>query len=183
MKTRFFICTVWFITTLFSCAGPAGEPGPSGPAGPAGPQGPTGAPGPAGTANVITSSWKTVSQNDWVISTTNPRTASFVFADNNLTQTVIDRGLVLAFTRDPNATQVAEPMPFTYLDGSKESFVVRVGNISFVYTATKNLVRTDLFGVQYRWIIVPSATLSGGRLAHVDWTNYAAVKEYLHLTD
>jgi len=183
MKTTLLSFSLLLLTITFSCTGPAGEPGPAGATGATGAAGPAGPAGPAGSANVLTSAWRTVKATDWVISTTTPQQVRFAFTDNSLTQTVLDRGIVMAFTRTPGQTGVAEPMPFVYTNGSSESFVVRVGTITFLYNANKTLTQADLFATEYRWVIIPTATLSGGRLAGVDWTNYEAVRDYLHLTD
>lgn len=89
--------------------GATGATGPQGPQGPAGPQGPQ---GPTGTANVIYSSWFTLT--GWHDSTMlNQGLCKIDYKDVvGLTSSIISQGVVLSYAAPTTASTFAYPMPW-----------------------------------------------------------------------
>jgi hypothetical protein len=175
VKNLITVIAFIFILFLFSCEGdpgPAGPQGTKGDKGETGLQGAIGPQGPAGTANVIYSSWSNASS--WILS------GSYWYhyrSAPQISQSIIDSGLIYAYTKLPNSTAVyplpisGEPWTNFYING--------VGSIAFV---------TNSFGVpsnliQFRYIIIPGGVSTSGRKASVDFTNYNEVKLYYNIPD
>ncbi|GAA4418156.1 hypothetical protein GCM10023187_51290 [Nibrella viscosa] len=59
----------------------------------------------------------------------------------------------------------------------------RKGYVVFTYDSPNNLSASSFPELQFRWLIVPAATLAGGRLKAIDWQNYDEVKQALQLAD
>lgn len=91
--------------------GPVGATGPQGPSGTPGATGPTGPQGPTGTANVIYSAWKSAAAS-WNAKTDFGRAtqSSFINAPE-VTQTIIDSGLVMVYFRSSN--NGVQTLPYT----------------------------------------------------------------------
>ncbi len=178
--------------------GPAGATGPQGPVGatgatgatgttgPQGPAGPTGPQGPPGTANVIYSSWATVTAL-----TTAPGLplADSSFADfgtckrfirtaPSLTQAILDNGLVLSYWRvgtPPAATVIYSTIPYQFPVGAQTYFLGALSGVN------KIIYFTSIFGAgagwtpngaaECRYVIIPGA-VAGGRSTGVGGTNY-----------
>ena len=170
-------------------AGPAGATGPTGPVGPAGTTGATGPQGPPGTANVIYSSWATVTS-----STTAPflPVADSSFSDYgtckrwlrtapSLTQAILDNGLVLNYWRvgAPPATVIYSTMPYQFPVGAQTYYLGALPTVT--NGVFKIIYFTSIFGTNTGWtpngaaecryVIIPGV-VGGGRLAGVGGTNY-----------
>lgn len=144
--------------------GATGATGPQGPQGPAGPQGPQ---GPAGTANVIYSSWFTLS--GWHDSTmTDQGLCKVDYKDaTSITASVISQGVVLAYIAPNAASTFAYQMPFTYT-ASPQNFIVSyrpsVGKMIFYNVITNsNLGGLNLNATYvYRYIVIPGGIAGRG---------------------
>lgn len=137
-----------------------------------GPQGEQGPPGEDGNANVIASEWIPSG-----FSNTATTFVSFDISDSNLTQSVLDTGLVLAFGRiEGNVISV----PFVY---SNKSYYIGIlpGRIRFIGSSTNgnNQIFNDCS--HFRYVIIPSST-SGKN--NIDFTamSYEEVMDYFGLT-
>lgn len=94
-----------------SFVGCSGSQGPIGATGPSGTSGATGPQGPTGTANVIYSAWKNAAAN-WNAKTDFGRaTQSSFISASEVTQTVIDSGLVMVYFRYSN--NGVQTLPYT----------------------------------------------------------------------
>ncbi|GAB2568869.1 hypothetical protein [Spirosoma areae] len=165
---------------LWACKGPQGDVGPQGAIGPAGPQGVQGV---QGAANMLVSPWKMIAAADWK-SDNDPLYFYTSFEDNNLTQAVLDKGLVMAYYRSPGQKSVVLSLPsVTEKLSIGYFFLVNQGkgvmNFDLSYFLPRN-VPID-FDIDVRWIIIPPNP--GGRLGAVDWTNYEDVKRKLSLPE
>lgn len=163
--------------------GATGPAGPTGPSGPAGPIGPTGPQGPAGTANVIYSSWATVSSLGTIIDSS--------FADFNtckrwirtapsLTTAVIDNGVVLSYWRvGATPSQIYTLLPYQFPVGSQSYFlssVAQPGKIIYftsIFGASPAAGWTPNGSAELRYVIIPGA-VGGGRTSGIGGTNYTA---------
>ncbi|KAB7731014.1 collagen-like protein [Rudanella paleaurantiibacter] len=198
MKTTIFNSLAGFVLfvllggLLVGCEGPQGPEGPAGPAGPTGPQGvsgvagatglagpagptgpagPAGPQGPVGTANVIYSPWVSVNFSGSAA----PFTANINAPQ--ITQTVLDRADIRVYWQE-NGRVI--PLPYAEVVGNvtytvhQRFFVGRIElRASYPINATQ----------QMRYVIIPGGVSTGGRLASIDWTDYARVKAALNLPD
>lgn len=169
MKKLIFSClmlSVAFFTqnckTEVGPAGPAGATGATGPAGPAGPAGAT------GTANVIYSDWATVtftgSGTSWTGKITAPK----------VTQEIMDKGLVRTYFKFGNDVYEGT---YTNLTGGATTAI-------YQYLSLGNINLRATFNATYPWryVIIPGGTASG-RLANIDYSNYAEVKKAYNIPD
>lgn len=167
--------------------GPVGATGPQGPAGtngangtpgatgPAGPTGPTGPQGPAGTANVIYSSWATVSTNRDTtgIVPFGPAVRYGTRSAPGVTQAILDNGVVLSYMQNNVTPTSITPLPTTLVlfgDRFQFGFVLGVGTIYYylddITTGTNS---TTSLSTPTRYVIIPGG-VSGGRLANGEAT-------------
>ncbi len=188
--------------------GPNGPAGPQGTAGAAGQTGPAGPQGSTGTANVIYSAWiarpfpgNGTGERPWVSQNfptpTVPNFPSWLVLnpEPKITQEIIDKGFVMVYHRiNPTFTN-AEALPYNTQSVSGNgvpitmtiSFSVNPGAI-FLRAANTQLVPSGgTFGLPasnglYRYVIVPGG-VANGRMAAIDWKDYAAVKAAFNLKD
>ena len=155
----------------FSCskegpAGPQGNPGAQGPAGVAG------SAGPAGTANVMYSAWFLTGASGWDTVTNAANYGAYATYDKaaaSITQDVIDNGIVLAYMKGDPTTGLADdvfPLPYTIGPGfgftDHWDFVLNtVANIRFLYKSDFPWTPTELGGISFRYVIVPSGVPTG----------------------
>jgi len=155
----------------FSCskegpAGPQGNPGAQGPAGAAG------SAGPAGTANVMYSAWFLTGASGWDTVTNAANYGAYATYDKaaaSVTQDVIDNGIVLAYMKGDPTTGLADdvfPLPYTIGPGfgftDHWDFVLNtVANIRFLYKSDFPWTPTELGGISFRYVIVPSGVPTG----------------------
>ena len=174
------------LISMYACRGPQGDiglQGATGPTGAQGPVGPQGAQGAQGNANVITSSWMTVAAADWK-SDNNPLYFHIGLDDKNITQAVIDKGVVMAYYRSPAQKTVVLSLP-SVTDKVSIGYFFRVDqgkgtmNFDLSYFQPRNVPIN--FDLEFRWIIIPANP--GGRTRAIDWSNYAAVQRDFNLSD
>jgi len=195
------------LTSWLACKGPQGEVGPQGAAGPTGVTGAQGSPGVPGNpgssgatgsagatgaqglqgvpgaVNVLASAWVTAKAVDWR-SDNDPQYFYLGFDEKNVTQSLLDKGLVMAYYRDPNQKTVVLSLP-SVTDrlsiGYFLQFVNNKGTVNFDLTYFKPRTIPIDFDLEFRWVIVPSS--QGGRLKAIDWKNYEEVRRELNLVD
>jgi hypothetical protein len=182
---RFLSCKWLLASTLFTCLlACKGEDGAVGPAGPAGPAGAQGIQGVAGsTANLVVSAWTKVASTAWVA---NQNSSYFLVSldEKTITQANLDKALIMAYYRNSGRDNVVFSLPTANQDLALGFFMqVRdsKGTMNFDLTYGQPRLEPIDFDLEFRWVIVPPAT--GGRLKHIDWANYSAVKQELGLND
>ena len=153
--------------------GPAGTAGPTGVAGTTGANGAVGATGATGTANVIYSPWSVIS-----ISTGSSAPYTAEVAASQITQDILDKGLVLCFFRNTSTLEVF-PLPYSF---PTSATTTQEAYASYVIGKIKLRSNITLSSVGFRYVIVPGG-IAGGRKAAVDYTDYEAVKKYYNLPD
>ncbi len=168
---------------LNACKGPQGDVGPQGTTGASGAQGAVGPQGAQGTANLIVSSWTTVAAADWK-SDNNPLYFYYGVDDKNITQAILDKGVIMVYYRNPAQKTVVLSLP-SVTDKVSIGYFFRVdqgkGSINFdlSYFQPRNVPIN--FDLEFRWIIIPAN--SGGRVRAIDWADYDDVKSELNLRD
>jgi hypothetical protein len=208
MKTINYLLLLTVFTVLFaaSCGkngavGPQGSAGPQGPAGAAGAAGTAGATGPAGpagatgTANVMYSAWVTPATytKDTLFTTWH------LFADiaaPKITQAILDKGAVVVYGKLdgytsaiwPAAQVSVLPILVTYQEGSTTytdtwSSLVTPGNVKIDFVNDKNLYNSISNAHQFRYVIIPGATLIGAIKQHINLNDYNQVKQAFNLKD
>ncbi len=173
---------LWFLLliSVCGCKGPQGEVGPQGQTGVQGVPGPVGA---QGAANLLVSAWTAVKATDWK-SDNDPQYFYVGIEEKNITQAILDKGLVMAYYRNPGQKTVVLSLPSV-------TDKVSIGYF-FLLNQGKGFINFDLsyfvprknpidFDIEVRWIIIPPNP--GGRLKAIDWTDYQAVKRELNLTE
>ena len=184
--------------------GPQGTTGATGAAGETGPAGQTGA---TGTANVIYSTWiarpypgNGAGERPWNTqsfpSATTPAFPSWLLSnpEPKVTKDIVDKGMVMVYYRVNPTSNNAEALPYSTQGVAGNgvpitmtySFSVSEGAI-FIRVANTQLVAAGgTFGTPgnglYRYVIVPGG-IANGRMAAIDWKNYAKVKAALNLKD
>jgi hypothetical protein len=153
--------------------GPIGATGAVGATGAKGDKGDTGATGAAGTANVIYSPWSVISINT---GSSAPYTAEV--SAPQITQDILDKGLVLSFFRNVSSLEVF-PLPYSF---PTSSTTTQEGYASYIVGKIKLRSNITLSSVGFRYVIIPGG-VAGGRRAAVDYTDYEAVKKYYNLKD
>jgi hypothetical protein len=146
--------------------GPAGPAGPTGATGPAGPQGPQGPQGATGTANVIYSSWVTVTNADWTVNS--PNSWSYSRTAPGVTTSVINQGVVLVYLRYSAAVHL---LPFNDIPNNgggaiTVDYLIPPAGGSILH----RLYRTSsplgsIVDVEFRYVIIPGG-VAGGRGAN-----------------
>jgi hypothetical protein len=146
-------------------------------------KGKDGAQGPPGTANVIYSSWF-LTGNGWDTTGALANYVAVAFFDKaaaQITQAVIDSGVVLAYMKgDPNTTG-NEVFPLPYSVGHSYSYIDlwdfvlnSPGNIRFLYKSTSPLQVSALSTIYFRYIIIPGG-VPGGRMLNPRKMTYEEV--------
>ncbi|GAA3615474.1 hypothetical protein Q4Q39_01900 [Flavivirga amylovorans] len=189
--------------SIFSCSdGEDGATGPAGPAGVDGTDGVDGEDGAPGTANVIYSEWIEKGFDD--DSGVGTPTASFDIEAPEITEKVLDQGVVLVFGR--RFTTVAEDvnidvfqLPYTFYDtdvqyrhritppsGNKATGVIKIQARSINGSNLNgNVHRID----EYRYVIIPGgaavAPSSSGKSSSVDYSkmSYGEIKAQFNISE
>lgn len=158
--------------------GATGTTGATGPTGPQGPAGPTGPQGPPGTANVIYSSWFTLT--NWRDSTMlNQGLCKVDHRDApSLSAAIVSNGVVLAYLAPSSASTFAYPMPWIYTNSNPNIIVGYLPSVLKVifYNKESNSAAGGIVpnsAYVYRYVIIPGA-VAGGRSAGIGGTNYTA---------
>lgn len=185
MKSKKIILKLLFFALFFSvvaCKPQAGDIGPQGAAGTIGDKGDRGAIGDKGSFSGFVSAWTEIKPAQWKLSGTK---AVFSQTDANLTQTILDQGLILAYYRplpedESSAVISLADETNTYLFTHKTN----VGSLDYeLIFKSSRVINPDLedWNIKVRYIIVPPA--KAGRLAQVNWKDYNEVKKILNLND
>ncbi len=187
MKKLSFFSLCFSVALLFaSCT----KEGPMGPAGPAGPQGPAGtngtngtngtqgSQGPAGTANVIYSTWTDASLTwtDTTIATVQQRVAEV--NATSVTEEIIERGVVLAFSRTTDGTVHSMPTMLHSENGTDIfRFSLKVGVVTFAHSKLRNtgFVAPAAQDIRFRYVIIPGGT-ANTRIASGAAAGYTAAQ-------
>jgi len=182
-------------TLLLSSCGKNGAPGPQGPTGPNGATGPTGPTGATGTTNVMYSAWVTPSAytKDTVFSTFH------LYADiaaSKITQDILDKGTVIVYGKLDGYTSTiwptnqvsALPIVVTYTEGSTVytdtwSSLVTLGNVRIDFVDNFNLYNGISNAHQFRYVIIPGATLTAAIKNHINLKDYGQVSAAFNLKD
>ncbi len=176
-------------------AGPTGPVGPAGPAGTNGTAGATGATGATGTANVIYSAWVTPAA---YVKTTVFGTTYFSYdiAASKITQAILDQGTVIVYGKLngynpaiwPTDQVSALPIVITYMSGTTaniDTWAARdtIGSVRISLTSSTNAYGSISNAHQFRYIIIPGATLTAAINHHVNFNNYNEAKRAFNLPD
>lgn len=121
--------------------------------GPQGPAGTNGTNGTDGNANVMYSDW--FQAGTWTASGGN-EAYYFDRSEVKVTQDILDKGIVLAFTQLTGDGSNIRPLPATTGNTSKVlwNYVLTVGNIRFTTTLTSTPSSNNMF----RYVIIPATT-------------------------
>ena len=152
--------------------GDPGTPGTNGTNGTNGATGEKGDKGDPGTANVIYSGWFTPGANDWQkLSDIN---YTYTIAEAKITQDIVDRGVVLAYSRQ-NANSASYLLPLTLTTSSS------ISNYNVGMSMEKVIINfLELLepsgkpanNLQFRYVIIPGGIQAR---ANLDYTNFDAV--------
>ena len=152
--------------------GDKGDPGVPGTNGTNGTNGEKGDKGDPGTANVIYSDWFTPNANDWQkLSEIN---YTYTIAEGKITQDIVDRGVVLAYSRQ-NVNSASYLLPLTLTTSSS------ISNYNVGIIAAKVIINfLELLepsgkpanNLQFRYVIIPGGVQTR---ANLDYTNFGAV--------
>jgi hypothetical protein len=186
-----------------SCKGPAGDTGPAGPQGPQGAQGAAGANGSAGVTgpagkdgasgtggaiNATTSPWLATAATDWNVYKEDSTYTNVYVTEKLITQSVLDKGFVMAYIRFGTDTGYAEALPYA-LETGKISFApgfdAKEGGFMEFYIDLYRRKATAPNGLSFRYVIIPDLKVvnPGGRLSSINWKDYNEVKRELNLKD
>ncbi len=150
--------------------GSKGDTGATGPVGPQGPAGPAGSGAGTGTAiNVIYSDWFTPAFVDWQKIT--EKSYLFGIIEVNITQDIIDKGVVLAYSRQVASGPVyLLPMMLETSSGlTNYNIAAALGKISITFTELLDIQGRPATGLQYRYVIIPGGVKSR---ANIDYSNF-----------
>lgn len=106
--------------------------------------------GPMGNANVIASEWIDAGFSS------NALVSSFYIDDFNITQEIIDSGVILAYGKDPSGTIVS--IPFVHYETSYYFYVNSPGEINFHGQSTDGNSKDFTIIEQVRYVIIPAST-------------------------
>lgn len=151
MKKIFFSFFSAYLILIFisACKGDTGPQGPAGPTGATGATGATGGTGATGSANVIYSNWINVA---CILGATTAGVWDGLLVAPSLTQTVIDRGLVNVYLRNPDGLVF------------QLNYSTSGGNfIHYYLTPALITIRSNYNATYpYRYVIIPGS-IAGGR--------------------
>ncbi len=157
-------------TGATGATGPQGPTGATGATGPQGPIGATGPQGPVGSANVIYSSWFTITLANWA-DTTMLLTGTVTRGIRNttsLTQTIIDNGVILNYLRQTgNNTSGPNLLPFNCVAcGTLGNPLViaalpQPGKIIFYNAFFNGTPGITLDNTELRYILIPGGVVGG----------------------
>ncbi len=168
--------------SVVACKAPVGDIGPQGTAGTIGDKGDKGAIGDKGSFSGFVSAWTEIKPAQWKLSGTK---AVFSQTDANLTQTILDQGLILAYYRplpedESSAVISLADETNTYLF----TYKTNVGSLDYELNfKSAQVINPNLedWNIKVRYIVVPP--VKTGRLAQVNWKDYNEVKKILNLND
>ena len=169
MKKLSFLSLCFSVAILFASCTKEGPMGPVGPQGAQGPTGSSGAQGQTGTANVLYSNWST-SSLEWSNDANATLQKLATLTATGLTQEVLDRGMVLVYSRN-NADGDVHPLPViinttdtstgtSITTANRFRFALRAGAVSLMHTSevAGAAVAPQAADVNFRYIIVPGSS-------------------------
>jgi len=166
------------VLTTTSCDGEDGANGLDGEIGPTGQDGQNGQDGQDGNANVIASPW--FQSNSWTNS--GSPSAYFDRPAPEVTQEIIDNGVVLAYTKLAGDSNYIRPLPGTTIERFFWNFfITEPGNIRFTVFTLDGSNINPANSNEFRYVIIPSSELLNK--SSIDFNDYNAVKEYYNLKD
>ncbi|MBQ4820170.1 hypothetical protein [Aquimarina sp. MMG016] len=177
MKTtvKFLTYLMMIFTLVITSTSCDGEDGANGIDGVEGPQGPA---GQDGNANVIASPW--FQSSSWVNS--GSPSAYFDRSAPEVTQEIIDNGVVIAYTKLAGDSNYTRPLPATTLDRFFWNFfITEPENIRFTAFTLDGSNISPSSNNQFRYVIIPSSELLNR--SSIDLNDYNAVKEFYKLKD
>lgn len=156
-------------TGATGATGEKGDPGANGANGNDGAKGDKGDPG---TANVIYSGWFTPNAIDWQkLSEIN---YTYSIAEGKITQDIVDRGVVLAYSRQ-NANSASYLLPLTMTTSSSISNYnvgMSIEKVIFNFLELLEPSGKPANNLQFRYVIIPGGIQTR---ANLDYTNFEAV--------
>jgi len=159
MKTKLLLTAGLFLLCL-ACS-KTGPEGPQGATGPKGDRGDTGKQGPAGTANVIYSTWKSVTSGrvlQWPIPA--------------LTREILDKGIILVYADFGSAVLL---IPYASNSGDVKMYPqYYVGGLNII----SNIDLNQYF--RFRYVIIPGGVIARSA-SGVNYSDYRQVSEYYNI--
>ncbi len=185
MKKTFLKTGLVLVVALLAIS--CSKDGETGPAGPAGANGINGTNGTNGTngidgnANVFGSNTFLFATSNWTSQAGGTSWTSSIINVSSITQTIVDRGIVLVFRKynEPGQT-VWAPLPDTNTNINL-SYEFGVGTIYLLVQSTNAVAISNPGAITLRYVVIsPSNKLAN---PNTDWNDYNQVKEALHLKD
>ncbi|MFD2586019.1 hypothetical protein ACFSQJ_03710 [Croceitalea marina] len=186
------LCLSLLLTLLVGCSSEDGPIGPEGPAGEQGlvgdqgPQGSEGEPGELGPERYFASEWiNSELKEDFGTATS----ASFTIDASELSQDIMDTGLVLVFGRreDLLENQIIERLPALIDNDFEFRFQQRLGELTIIVSTVNELIDLDGNGAlieDYRYVIIPNpgnTTEKNGTTVDFTKMTYDEVVAYFNL--
>lgn len=185
-----FLGILGFLSLLISCAGPEG---PRGATGPAGPQGTAGVQGPAGNKGADGQQGLTGTDNvyfsNWITNTWSRLPENYVgdtIAAPQITEDILDKGVVVAYYRDNSGATNAKNYPvqiyqtgtllwmFTLeMKATKDKLILFHGPTRIAGLDATNIIPFS----QVRYMVIPGVN-AAGRTNLPDLNDYEAVCAY-----
>ncbi|MEM9361405.1 MAG: hypothetical protein AAGA43_02170 [Bacteroidota bacterium] len=183
-KIRIFISMLIVIALGIGCSA---EDGMDGAQGPAGMDGQNGIDGVDGNANVFASEWLEVPESFTNISAVLNETT---FLASEITQTVMDSGIILVYGRVND--EIILPIPFQFEDESYY-FALNPGELILGGESISNSLQFFALFQDLRYVIVPSNSTTTGKNSSqsiledfkeggIDTSDYYAVMDYYGLS-
>ncbi len=158
--------------------GPSGAQGEAGPAGPQGPQGEDGTDGmdgqdgqqgQTGTANVIYSDWIEGGFETDI----SDGFDTFLITAPEVTQTILDTGVILVFAN--SNTNTIYQLPVTFFLNLNENYWFRVINVGTINIGVEgvegnNAIGNPFLNNQFRYIIIPGGVAASGKSSKIDYS-------------
>ena len=193
MKTITRILGLALMVAMFifldACKGEKGDVGPAGATGTNGTTGATGVAGPKGDpgagANVLQVTFNST------FTPPNPPTPARVFTfPAAITTNILDNSALLVYVKTSNFTDTWYPVSgaAVYPGGTVNPYVADVLRYYLIPSdRTVSIARESGSAIASiiatRCVIIPATTISTGRRAAIDYTDYEAVKKYYNLPD
>lgn len=161
--------------------GPQGAQGEQGPAGAAGTDGEDGAQGETGAANVIYSDWFDSELGDGI-----GTASSFTFDAPELTQEIMDSGIILMYAKTSSAESVY-PLPITFSSTTiNETYYFRSEGVTAALRIWVRQVDVDGVDVEtpylsrFRYVLIPRGSLVSGKSSSIDYSKMSYEKIVQH---
>ena len=179
MKKTFLKTGLVLVVALLAIS--CSKDGETGPAGPAGANGTNGTNGIDGNANVYGSNTVQFAASNWTSQFGGTWWTSSITNVSSITQTIVDRGIVLVFRKyTDNGQTVWAPLPDVNTNINL-SYEFGVGTIYLIVQSTNAVAISNPSAITLRYVVIsPSNKMAN---PNTDWNDYNQVKEALHLQD